>query len=905
MPVTKRRKMGKAGSRSNSRATTPVPDNGSSSPTADDNDEDDNYDDGDDHDGAEKTYTKRHNNNNNNKSSHEKDSLLVLTSEKRRGVYECDYCHTDISQLPRIRCAVCPDFDLCLECFLTTDHTSANRSLKASMEARTAVHSLAASGGQHTQQHQGKQAPSAEASSAGDGAESAAGGTSLPPSWQAGAGTMNHDNSHGYRVCDSTRYPMFPSSRRVIPSRPNSLGDSAGGGGATTTGSVAGSISKGSVNSDNEEDKSQNKEYNDEKGVDDDAMDMDNEDKLASSSVKSDVMLIPDDPKAVWTVEEDLRLLDAIETHGLGNWTDVADAVSGQGSFGKNWKRCMERYFDDFLGRYGYILPPYTLVEDCNAAAAAEEKEDVGDANSNNGDSKDGSSYKDGGGGGSSVGSVTKDIDPTRLSKRRHSIMVRTNSTASVQSTGRFNKKLKLVPTDSLPEYQKVLEVFPMPPVPEKNPPVALGQEVGRDQAAKAEQSFVKMIASLSSEEEKRVRQEWKETKLLKPGGPTVLPDRPEDVVQLPGAELAGFMPRRGDFDIEWENDAEQAVADMEFLPDDLAADKELKLKVLEIYNEKLEEREKRKNFILSRKLHDYRKNQEALLSRDERDLVRRMRLFERFHSPEEHKKFLDDILRAKQLRKGIATLQMYRRMGITSLAEAEKYELDKSRRKFHKHAVLAKEQKDAADGKTKHSGGPGATSASGDAASAGAGASGKKDERASDGIDLLWKCYKSKERGQRKSINRSLSPSESAGAEGAEKESEMGAPAGEREEDSKKPPAENRGQNEGGKAKKDHDATASIDDFAIENMDGFEYLSKKEVQLCRKLRLMPMHYMDVKKVLIHESLQSGLLDKDGSSGRPTLVTIDVEKRNDVIDFMVQAGWVSSKVSVPGQAMAE
>ena len=31
-------------------------------------------------------------------SVRDEDSLLVLTSEKRRGVYECDYCHADISQ---------------------------------------------------------------------------------------------------------------------------------------------------------------------------------------------------------------------------------------------------------------------------------------------------------------------------------------------------------------------------------------------------------------------------------------------------------------------------------------------------------------------------------------------------------------------------------------------------------------------------------------------------------------------------------------------------------------------------------------------------------------------------------------------------------------------------------------
>jgi hypothetical protein len=38
-------------------------------------------------------------------------------SECRRGLYHCDYCHKDLSHVPRIKCAVCPDFDLCLECF--------------------------------------------------------------------------------------------------------------------------------------------------------------------------------------------------------------------------------------------------------------------------------------------------------------------------------------------------------------------------------------------------------------------------------------------------------------------------------------------------------------------------------------------------------------------------------------------------------------------------------------------------------------------------------------------------------------------------------------------------------------------------------------------------------------------
>ena len=35
----------------------------------------------------------------------------------RSALYHCNYCDKDISGSVRIKCAVCADFDLCLECF--------------------------------------------------------------------------------------------------------------------------------------------------------------------------------------------------------------------------------------------------------------------------------------------------------------------------------------------------------------------------------------------------------------------------------------------------------------------------------------------------------------------------------------------------------------------------------------------------------------------------------------------------------------------------------------------------------------------------------------------------------------------------------------------------------------------
>jgi transcriptional adapter 2-alpha len=67
------------------------------------------------------------------------------------------------------------------------------------------------------------------------------------------------------------------------------------------------------------------------------------------------------------------------------------------------------------------------------------------------------------------------------------------------------------------------------------------------------------------------------------------------------------------------------------------------------------------------------------------------MRLFERFHTPEEHQIFINDLLKAKRLRKEIAKLQMYRRIGIRTQPEAERYKIDKARLLFHKTAAAEK----------------------------------------------------------------------------------------------------------------------------------------------------------------------------------------------------------------------
>jgi hypothetical protein len=105
---------------------------------------------------------------------------------------------------------------------------------------------------------------------------------------------------------------------------------------------------------------------------------------------------------------------------------------------------------------------------------------------------------------------------------------------------------------------------------------------------------------------------------------------------------LVGYIPNRGDFDTEWENDAELTLADMEFKEEDTKWERDLKLKVLEIYNSKLDARIERKKFILERGLLE---RKEKKRSKEEREVYNNMRVFARFHSAEEHEAFIQGLL--------------------------------------------------------------------------------------------------------------------------------------------------------------------------------------------------------------------------------------------------------------------
>ena len=85
-------------------------------------------------------------------------------------------------------------------------------------------------------------------------------------------------------------------------------------------------------------------------------------------------------------------------------------------------------------------------------------------------------------------------------------------------------------------------------------------------------------------------------------------------------------------FEVEHDNDAELAIADMDFPLNDNPLERSLKLKIIEMYNSKLDERERRKRMVERYGLLVHKNKQiDKRRPKAERDIQDRMRVFANF----------------------------------------------------------------------------------------------------------------------------------------------------------------------------------------------------------------------------------------------------------------------------------
>lgn len=138
--------------------------------------------------------------------------------------------------------------------------------------------------------------------------------------------------------------------------------------------------------------------------------------------------------------------------------------------------------------------------------------------------------------------------------------------------------------------------------------------------------------------------------------------------------DILGYMPLRRDFDVEYDNEAELFLAEMEFNESDDNNEIELKKKILEIYNKRLDERVKRKSFVIDRGLLDLKKQNhlERTRSTEEKEIYNLMKIFARFQTEEEHERLVQNIVKERNLRRRIEELKAYKELNLKTFEEVD-----------------------------------------------------------------------------------------------------------------------------------------------------------------------------------------------------------------------------------------
>ncbi|EOD32045.1 hypothetical protein EMIHUDRAFT_202596 [Emiliania huxleyi CCMP1516] len=139
-----------------------------------------------------------------------------------------------------------------------------------------------------------------------------------------------------------------------------------------------------------------------------------------------------------------------------------------------------------------------------------------------------------------------------------------------------------------------------------------------------------------------------------------------------------GWMPLRQEFDVEWEDEAEALVSEIEFVPGELEAVEagvaREKMQKLHTYNATLDGRQWRHELVVARDLLDDVHEQieiERIAPVAEVAARARLRPLARFHSAAQHEELVQSVLKQQGMALDLRHLQAAAAKGITSLREA------------------------------------------------------------------------------------------------------------------------------------------------------------------------------------------------------------------------------------------
>ncbi|CAO0796413.1 unnamed protein product [Mucor circinelloides] len=296
--------------------------------------------------------------------------------------------------------------------------------------------------------------------------------------------------------------------------------------------------------------------------------------------------------------------------------------------------------------------------------------------------------------------------------------------------------------------------------------------------------------------------------------------------------EIQGYMPRRFEFETEYENDAEQFVKDMVFNDDDTEEEVDLKVMVLDIYNSRLDRRMERKNLVFERRWLDFKRMQaiERKRQKEEREIYNKTRVFCRLQTEADYDMFVKGLVKEQQLRDRIATLQEWRQAGLTTIRQGEHYEREKQNRLAQlKTFVSLSSERTGPSGSAQRNT--------------------YRQQLASLATSNGANYYRDRP------THSASTPTPTITA---------AAPSGGRK------PA---------------------NPLNIRDADGVHLLTEEEQVLCSTLRIMPRPYLVIKDTILKEYARLGYMKRRQCR---SLIKIDVNKTSRIYDFFVESGWIKA-----------
>lgn len=147
--------------------------------------------------------------------------------------------------------------------------------------------------------------------------------------------------------------------------------------------------------------------------------------------------------------------------------------------------------------------------------------------------------------------------------------------------------------------------------------------------------------------------------------------------------KVTGFMPKRFDLEVDYDDHAENLIADLVINPTDTDEEKDLKARLIEIYDQRLQRRDAARLFIQQKQMLNFSSLRctDRRAPRDEKELSARLQVFSRLMPAQQFDQFYEAVTKQYRLCREHYRLTKCRQAGMKTRAEVDIYDVERKGR--------------------------------------------------------------------------------------------------------------------------------------------------------------------------------------------------------------------------------